>query len=500
MLDTTQYMNTYDRIEMEKSKDASVALRYLTVPTPVFVPPIKTQFTMPYATPVFQRKYEVIKTDNKRVGNTWKPCQHYRQLVGLQGYPDIRMPWITPSSTGIGYYAGNDGVSILALVDSPQFVATFGKFGRHNSGLPVLIQTDVGDGFVPKPAELTSLNDMAIKAMLTLIKPELSLINSIIELKDFKSLPKTLHSLTSFVGSLASSVKKTTKLSANNKLIRNTFSRSTPTMSEALGVSADSYLQWSFNILPLLSDIAGVQRAILRTQRRINDLVVRQGKKQRKHFTKVYPLPTSRYYAADSSTSLHNLTTGQFAGLYDPPGFCGCYCTPARSFRFTREVTPGQVASFHAEVDYYFNFSRFQTENAQLLGHLDALGCNLNPSIIWNAIPWTFVVDWVFGISKWLNERQVLNMEPAIHVLRYLWSWETTRVTRMKVQTFNGPSNLGYQFNSYLPDLVETVYRRDIGVPTLSSMLSLSGLSPKELSLGVALAITQRRRLKPRGR
>lgn len=38
-----------------------------------------------------------------------------------------------------------------------------------------------------------------------------------------------------------------------------------------------------------------------------------------------------------------------------------------------------------------------------LRGLLDTLGVELNPRIIWEAIPFSFVVDWFFGVGRWLE-------------------------------------------------------------------------------------------------
>jgi len=42
--------------------------------------------------------------------------------------------------------------------------------------------------------------------------------------------------------------------------------------------------------------------------------------------------------------------------------------------------------------------------NKSLRGFLDTLGVELNPRIIWDAIPFTFVIDWFFGIGGFLDQ------------------------------------------------------------------------------------------------
>lgn len=64
---------------------------------------------------------------------------------------------------------------------------------------------------------------------------------------------------------------------------------------------------------------------------------------------------------------------------------------------------------------------RFPAELNGLLGTLQGvlatLGFELNPSIIWNALPFTFVVDWFLGIGTFLNRLRIDTMELPIDLV-----------------------------------------------------------------------------------
>jgi len=154
------------------------------------------------------------------------------------------------------------------------------------------------------------------------------------------------------------------------------------------------------------------------------------------------------------------------------------------------------LAVFHAEIEYNYNFTQYQVANAQLLGMLDAMGVNLNPAIIWNAIPWSFVIDWVFGISRWLDQYKELNMEPVINIHRFLTSVTYRRrilVSRSLIRetTYHdiGSNEYVKDTSGPLPVTTESAYRRDVGMPT-SSSVQQSGLNLKEFTLGAALILT----------
>jgi len=458
-------------------------------------PPIADKIGTSYTQPPVRRLYSKLRSDPVWSAGKWKDCQHYSCVFSPDRSPKtVGWPCVLKSATDIGHYPGS--VAPYELAYSGLAFSTYGPLGNHLTGLPVLLQDDVdGDGFVPKPPALDSYITASLRAMMPGIKGELSLVNSLIELKDFRSLPRTLLRLKDFALRLGSSITKRPKLKASAKAIRSRYSSDHPTMSESLGVASDAYLQTQFNILPLLSDIAGFTSAIKRTRARVNDLLVRQGKRQVKHFKLLVPMNQATEVSGEALYQLHG---GQFDGYVGNTSVqTGAYASPACSFKCVREMIPDQYAEFHAQVEYNFWFTRFQTENAQWLGLLDALGVNLNPSIIWNAIPWTFVVDWVVDISRWLDQRKMLNLEPAVNISRYMWSWKYSRTTRLRItaNTELNPTFLGYV---YLPDLKETIYRRELHLPTQNSFLTGSGLSSRELSLGVALAIPLGKRHKLR--
>jgi len=490
---------TRERWTDQQAQPVKVFVKLFTE-APNWNPPYFDKGEIPYVVPDYRLRYSKLMSDDVWVKGAWKDCQHYTRWIDQTKYDLHGIPWIVRSYTDIGYYTTTriQGAPLLLAYDAlPR--AQFGRFGDHIIGLPSLMQEDEGDGFVPLPSQLELLTETALKAMFPTIKSELSLVNSIIELKDFKTLPKTLLKLSSFAKGLANVVRRKVTMKRGLSGIRRTFNPRDPTMSEALGVSADSYLQKEFNIMPLLSDMCGIYTAISKTRARINDLLVRQGKMQHKHFT--MHVPNLQDVQTDS-TILYGLgSTQQFQGTYSPDInlFTPCYREPYRVFECTRESSFTEHDLFHAQIEYQFTFTRFQTENAQLLGMLDALGVNLNPAILWNAIPWTFVVDWFAGVSRWLDKRKRLNMEPAINISRYSWSYKVMRTTRTRIRTYPSTPWVHMPW-TYLPDLYETTYRRSRKLPTHDTFVRTSDFSLHKLSLGVALTYLVGKRKYRRGR
>jgi len=48
---------------------------------------------------------------------------------------------------------------------------------------------------------------------------------------------------------------------------------------------------------------------------------------------------------------------------------------------------------------------------------IDSLGVELNPRIIWDALPFTFVVDWFFGVGSWLSRFKIDALELPVSLV-----------------------------------------------------------------------------------
>jgi hypothetical protein len=474
--------------------------------TPNWNPPVAKSLTIPYVVPSYRRRFERIWWDDGRskangfaLSKTkLKPCQHYvRQTEPITDLftPYTNIPWSTASLTAT---AGYDSVlggepSKLLLIDHPSVRSLWGSFGDHNNGAPSLHQSQGVDGILPLPPGLSYLVERSLLSMLPRIKSEISLINSVIELKDLKRLPDTIRNMASVfrrateLGSLISTKGSRRPLTKNDLLlrVRRTFEiNEGATLSEITRTGADGYLQAQFNIIPLLNDIISIQKVIRSIVSQINWLVNNQGRPQCRHFT--YKWLSRQFTHSSSVIGPVTYTTGQFAGSISPPGQTGCHRQLQDNIRWEREVIVDKPDIFHGQIFFNYYFRRADVEHALLYGIYDALGINLNPAIIWNAIPWTFLLDWVVNVSSWLNKRTVLNLEPGVNITRYLWSWKASR--RIRTVYYSTLASSLRKHRTYLPDIYESLYRRDIGLPSRSNSLYGSGLSDTELSLGAALA------------
>lgn len=393
----------------------------------------------------------------------WNSFEHYKCVVdpGSGGGGESLCGRFGNAYNGFGSYLAKTS-NPLAL-----YYGVFGAPGRLNTGLSEYYALRQDGGFVPPPSDLDKLINASLREMLPRVQADLSILNALFELRDFKSLPRTIANIYSLGAKF--------------------FRTGRSTLRAILQGSADGYLQAKFNILPLLSDISGLTAALKRSDSQISGFISRAGKPQKRHF---------RRLLVDTDGQYSEATEGGVVPLYEENQHY------AFGSSLKRYVYPLPTI-FHAEIEYNYNYTRYQLEHAQVLAFLDSIGVNLNPSIIWNAIPWTFVVDWVVGIGRWLDSMRVGNMDPQINIHRYLWSVKRARriiVTReTSFRTYEEFGDGAKQSSGPvpLPVVHETSYRRQVESLPASSLL-VSGLTAEEVSLGAALVTTRRwRKTKP---
>lgn len=415
--------------------------------------------------PSYTSAFEWYTPNSSGSRRNWKSFEHYKRSLVI---PESNMG----CSNGIGSLSNSK--RYRCVIKSPLFGFDglgdlFGPFGQwdQNPQLEGLFVNAGDNSYIPSPSDLETLKQNSLRVMLPHIKAELSLINSLIELKDFRSIGRTLTNIRSVLPSL----KRNAKAGSS-------------TLRRLLRASADSYLQMQFNILPLLSDISALRSALSRTERRMNDLITRQGRTRDMHYAYRWAEHEPSRYDAQLSGSF-------FDFWYDPgTGYVknGAHRVKQERFVYT------DSAIFHAQIQYNYNYTGYQAEHARLLALLDALGVNLNPAIIWNAIPWSFVVDWVFGVNRWLDQFKKGNMDPVINIHRYLWSvLRKRRILLHKNVIDSAPFPNQWPGMIPAPVVHETSYKRVVGIPDRSSIVS-GGLSLKEFSLGAALVVSRRRR------
>jgi len=296
--------------------------------------------------------------------------------------------------------------------------ATFGDFSNPLSGLPKLTQDDhLGGKFVIPTDNVRDLIERSYKTLLPRIRPKLSLLNDIVELRDFKSLPRSINNTRNLITRLTENLRRWMGRNAPSASLSLLLMPANPKYrAMPLGkllkliskVGSDAFLQWNFNIQPLLTDIAASVKACSSVFDEIQKLIDAEGRPQVRHCM-IYLddlHPERDEYAADKVP----------LNLYGT----------SRCRRVVKNV--GRPV-FRALMRYSYRIPTYQRANARVLGFLDSFGAaGFRPSVLWNAIPWSFVVDWTLGISEWLKANvDEGGLCPVTVIHGYVYSFEVNR-------------------------------------------------------------------------
>jgi len=429
------------------------------------VPP----YVYPLSSYAESEEYMDDYSGKRRIGAI-NPCTHYRKTRSTlpaniaAGTSDQYVNGVN-SSNGlwvlkfpISSQAAWDQTIRYSIADAGPY-ALFGAWADPIGGLPYVGGSpEVGQY---TPLGLADMLDNALFHIIPGIKPKggISLLNSLYELKDFKSLPRTIRRLRAALP--LGLPRGRAGLDANfTDLISLARREPRKTLRGLLRAGSDAYLQAKFNILPLLSDISNIHGAVSDVKYQLNKLLRDASKTVRRHYTV-------------DITDLSN-STSNYSG------------NRATQFVYRPVSATRQVVYLSKKLtvtmEYSYTLPSWVNKDSLVPALLDRFGVNLNAGIIWNAIPWSFVVDWVLGVSRWLGNRSIKNIQPILHIHQACWSVHVVRSISTALTCYNTTMPGVY--------IVEDYYRRVPYLPTPAS-LKASGLNSSEFILGAALVFSR---------
>lgn len=305
------------------------------------------------------------------------------------------------------------------------------------SGLPRLS--------VVTPTDWRSNAPRAIAAMWPEVKSIVSTLNFTIEIPQTKDLARLLP-----------------------RLVRLARNKRKSTLRKLLAGSSDALLASEFGIRPLIGDLQALASVISHAKKEVNRLLSNEGKELVSHYRMGVPVDGSR----TDTIQPYNDTLGN-------------------KFDVTRVYTSA-ASVYTGTLRYSIKFDSKMRAHAHTLGLLDALGLQFNPKFVWDAIPWSFVIDWVAKVGNLLEQLKTSNLAPQVIITDYCHSYKR----QFSIEQFIafGVTNPQKFPAALVSTWAYSYYIREPAVPNTSLYLYGSGLSPRETILGVALAL---QRLKP---
>lgn len=312
-----------------------------------------------------------------------------------------------------------------------------------------------------------TLGATALSTMLPTFHSQNSLVNFILELKDFKSVAKYIW--TDKISKKLGILQALTGIRKSDKTLKQL---------------SKLYLSYSFGWRPLFSDLVSFLQTVTGFVTRYKELVQRAGRPQQSYW--------GTWVAGSDSLESVYYTNGTGDGPTD--GWIG-YNRGRFRLRCIREASQG--IRFHATVRYRYAIPPELLEaGGKAKAWLDVLGVSGNPAILWNAIPFSFIVDWVVNVSKYLDRLRVDNIHFKTEILDFCTSARVERRVRLDMGAVQQQPGTGllYEEPFWTTDRCsKVVYERRLGLPNFLTAIQTSGLNVREFSLAGALVSANRK-------
>lgn len=346
-------------------------------------------------------------------------------------YPGGEVNWIEYGN--LGFKAHSDGISSLnSLIGSASTAVT--------------------------AVDWVSLSQQALNSMMPSFNEGNSLLNFVYEMKDFKRLAKAIWNR---IGNPSQGLRPIIDEIRGFKSNESTLAK-----------IAKGNLSYQFAWRPFVSDIRDLYKTIANFKRRYVEVVKRANK------------PQQRYWGAWIAGT-GNSETLYASGNSRPGSWIGGYNAEMAWFTYRGE-SPG--IRYHATLRYRYPLPvELGTSFGRLLALGDALGLNQNLAHIWNAIPYSFLVDWLVNVGSALDRLRVDNVQFKTEILDFCHSVKVERRGRLVIIPRIAFTNLPVGSGITAADVTKSYYERRVGIPNIRAAIQTSGLSLNEVLLGGSL-------------
>ena len=289
----------------------------------------------------------------------------------------------------------------------------------------------------------------AFNKQITQVPAAFSLFNSVYELKDFKPLIKSLSRIPSLLknGELVKQIGKPVK--------SKTDKRKLPIKVAKSGV--DTFLSWNLQWAPFIGDLETLSKLTNTLSKKLNFLRKTKGKEV-----------TIRYSKPDCYT---HPQLGQVVLVTND--------APADSYE--RIVLRSYTADFNSTWRLKHNLQELDDAWSGFKATLALIGANNPARIVWNAIPFSFMVDWVAPLGKWLDRTAV---QP------FTGQWDISDVScsikEHMIFDYYFTGRFGGTSGLVLSVVVDKYHRFD-GLPVTLGALEFSNLSDTQQKLFLSI-------------
>lgn len=225
-------------------------------------------------------------------------------------------------------------------------------------------------------------------------------------------------------------------------------------------------LSYEFGWKPLISDIQTLRKLIPAVVARLEFLRATNGVWRQVRFKRnFYDTQFDLYYGGQDMIAFGH-------PLYAQPSW----------------ETQNYKGSFTAQAKIRLSIEGINSDIAILKAFASALGLNNPGKIIWNALPYSFVVDWFVNLSThFANPLRIYNT--AFEVKNFCWSYKDQAVRAFYGMTYPEGGGSSPNYKMYIGSIPFKRYQRGTTITGIESgSLQFSSLSAKQKVLLAALA------------
>lgn len=243
--------------------------------------------------------------------------------------------------------------------------------------------------------------------------------------------------------------------------------------------AGNNFLAFEFGALPMISDIKTIISLSDDVDKRIRHLIDVNGKVSDLSFEREEELTTPfSFFISNDSPYSDDLTGNHPVGSVNRQGLVFTRTRCKYSFRIGGKLKQ--------------DLQGLTDANAKLKGLIAASGFNRPGRIVWNAIPYSFVVDWFFSLGKLIDTINVQPFGGEYKVFDVMWSLKSEAHYDVWNQFTSGAQGFLNPFTK-LGTARVSIYERYNGFPAYSVLLTDGTLTPMQQVLGLAM-LNQKRR------
>ncbi len=236
--------------------------------------------------------------------------------------------------------------------------------------------------------------------------------------------------------------------------------------------SGEDYLSWQFGFRPVIQDIYGLASSIDTADKQWRTYVKGANKLQRRHFTLPVDQSTTTTAVSLGGTIYPNLGTSLASGS---------------ASQLYRERSITSVTRFSAAYAYTVPKPdpRVSALARKALQYRRQYGLDVDPVLLWNLTPWSWLIDWFVPVGNFINSVSSLSLGNTA----LPWAYVSTsyRVS----DTYSRPGCR--LIDGGEPGKLEVVthYQRRVSISPFGTAESWTALSAKQLSILAAIGITR---------